>query len=68
MPFFAKIKVPTLLVKGETSARIAPEIYADVKAVAPHVELVEIAGSDHHVTLDNPAAFIDAVNGFLQRN
>jgi len=68
MPFFAKIKVPTLLVKGETSARIAPEIYADVKAVAPHVELVEIAGSDHHVTLDNPAAFVDAVNAFLQRH
>mgnify|MGYP003342212207 CR=1 FL=1 len=47
---------------------IAPEIYADVKAVAPHVELVEIAGSDHHVTLDNPAAFVDAVNAFLRRH
>lgn len=67
MPFFAKIKVPTLLVKGETSARIAPEIFADVKAVAPHVELAEIAGSDHHVTLDNPTAFVDAVNAFLAR-
>ena len=32
------------------------------------VELVEIAGSDHHVTLDNPAAFVDAVNAFLQRH
>ena len=68
MPYFAKIKAPTLLVKGATSARITPEIYAAVKAVAPQVELAEIAGSDHHVTLDNPVAFIEAVYAFLQRH
>jgi len=68
IPCFAKIPVPTLLVKGETSGRITPEIYAQVKAVAPHVELAEIPGSDHHVTLDNPAAFVEAVNAFLQRH
>jgi pimeloyl-ACP methyl ester carboxylesterase len=68
VPCFAKIKVPTLLVKGATSARISAEIYEEVKAVAPQVELAEVAGSDHHVTLDNPAAFVDAVNAFLQRH
>ena len=68
IPCFTKIKVPTLLVKGATSARITPEIYDEVKAVAPHVELAEVAGSDHHVTLDNPAAFIEVVSAFLARN
>lgn len=68
IPCFAKIPVPTLLVKGERSPRISPEIYAEVKAVAPHVELSEVAGSDHHVTLDNPAGFIVAVNAFLKRH
>jgi pimeloyl-ACP methyl ester carboxylesterase len=68
MPFFAKIKVPTLLVKGATSGRISPEIYAEVKTVAPQVELAEVAGSDHHVTLDNPAGFVEAVKAFLKRH
>ncbi len=68
IPCFAKIPVPTLLVKGERSPRISPEIYAEVKAVAPHVELAEVAGSDHHVTLDNPAGFIAAVKVFLARH
>jgi hypothetical protein len=67
MPFFAAIKVPVLLVKGATSGRISPEIYAEVKTVAPQVELVEVAASDHHVTLDNPAGFVDAVSAFLKR-
>ena len=62
------IAVPTLLVKGATSARISPEIYAEVTAVAPHVELVEVHGSDHHVTLDNPAAFVEVVQAFLKRH
>jgi pimeloyl-ACP methyl ester carboxylesterase len=68
MPFFANIKVPTLLVKGASSPRISPEIYAEVKTVAPQVELAEVAGSDHHVTLDNPAGFVDAVKAFLARH
>ena len=68
VPCFAKIAVPTLLVKGATSARISPEIYAEVTAVAPHVELVEVHGSDHHVTLDNPAAFVEVVQAFLKRH
>jgi pimeloyl-ACP methyl ester carboxylesterase len=68
VPLFARIPVPTLLVKGETSERISAEIYAQVKAVAPHVEFAEVAGTGHHVTLDNPPAFIDAVNAFLRRH
>ena len=60
--------MPTLLVKGETSERISAEIYARVQAVAPHVERAEVAGTGHHVMLDNPDGFVEAVNAFLQRH
>lgn len=68
IPYFAKISVPTLLVKGEASPRISPEIFAEVRAVAPQVELAEVPASGHHVTLDNPAGFVEAVNAFLKRH
>jgi pimeloyl-ACP methyl ester carboxylesterase len=54
MPLWDRVKVPALLVKGGRSARITPE-------------LAEVADSDHHVTLDNPAGFIAAVRPFLAK-
>ena len=68
LPHWNHIKVPALLVKGGRSARITPEIFAEVKKRAPQVEFAEVAGADHHVTLDNPAGFTQAVNTFLARN
>jgi pimeloyl-ACP methyl ester carboxylesterase len=67
IPYWERIKVPALLIKGDRSARITPEIYAGVKAQCPHVELSEVANSDHHVTLDNPTGFAQALNAFLAR-
>jgi len=67
MPFWERIKVPALLVKGGRSARISPEIFAEVKKHAPQVELAEVADSDHHVTLDNPDGFVRAVKPFLAK-
>ena len=67
MPYFDRIEVPVLLVKGGLSNRISPDIHAEVKKRCPHVELVEVANSDHHVTLDNPSGFIDAVKPFVER-
>jgi len=67
MPFWDRIKVPALLVKGGRSARISPEIFAEVKSRAPQVELAEVADSDHHVTLDNPEGFVRAVKPFLSK-
>jgi pimeloyl-ACP methyl ester carboxylesterase len=66
MPFWDRIKVPALLVKGQRSNRIDPDIFAQVKSHAPHVELVEVPGADHHIMLDNPTDFVDAVQGFLE--
>jgi pimeloyl-ACP methyl ester carboxylesterase len=43
-------------------------VFAEVKARCPQVELAEVTGADHHVTLDNPAGFVRAVRAFLARN
>ena len=66
-PLWNKIKIPTLLMKGERSARINPETITEVKSRAPQVEVAEVANSDHHVTLDNPAGFVQAANNFLDK-
>jgi pimeloyl-ACP methyl ester carboxylesterase len=64
-PHWNRIGVPALLVKGGRSDRITPQIVADAKSRCAHVELVEVPGADHHVTLDNPDGFVDAVNAWL---
>jgi pimeloyl-ACP methyl ester carboxylesterase len=66
-PHWDRIRIPALLVKGGLSNRITAHIYDDIKARAPHVELVEVPGSEHHVTLDNPEGFVDAVKAFLAK-
>jgi pimeloyl-ACP methyl ester carboxylesterase len=65
LPFWGKVTIPALLVKGDRSERITPEIYAAVKERCPQVGLAEVAHSDHHITLDNPAGFVAAVKPFL---
>ena len=67
MPGWASVRVPALLVKGELSPRITPEVFAAVKEVCPQVELVAVSGSDHHVTLDNPSGFTRAIQPFLAK-
>jgi pimeloyl-ACP methyl ester carboxylesterase len=66
-PFWNRVRIPVLLVKGGLSNRITPEIYADIKSRCPQVELAEVPGSEHHVTLDNPPDFVRVVKAFLSR-
>lgn len=66
-PLWNKIKIPALLMKGERSQRIDPPTVADVRSRAPQVEVAEVANSDHHVTLDNPAGFMRALGSFLNK-
>lgn len=68
LPLWSQIKIPALLVKGGRSPRITPEIRAMVKERCPQMEFAEVEGADHHVTLDNPAGFAEAVNAFLARH
>ena len=67
LPRWNHITIPALLVKAERSARISPQVFKEVKARCPQVELAKIPGSDHHVTLDNPAGFVSAVSAFLTK-
>lgn len=62
-----RVKIPTLLVRGDHSKRITDEVFQDVKKRCPQAELVEVAHSDHHVTLDNPQGFVNAVKPWLAR-
>jgi pimeloyl-ACP methyl ester carboxylesterase len=65
MSCWSDIRIPALLIKGELSERITPQISAEVKARCPHCELAEVSNSHHHVTLDNPSGFVHAVKKFL---
>ena len=68
LPCWDRIKVPALLVRGDRSPRITPEILAAVKARAPQVELATVADADHHVMIDNPEGFVRAVRPFLAKS
>lgn len=68
MPLWKNIKIPALIVKGDHTHRITPQVHAEVKSHAPQVELVEVSNTDHHVTLDNPPGFITAVKSFLAKH
>jgi pimeloyl-ACP methyl ester carboxylesterase len=67
MQYWEQIKIPALVIKGDRSPRITPEIYAGVKARCPQAELAEVPMSDHHVTLDNPSGFAQALQAFLDK-
>jgi pimeloyl-ACP methyl ester carboxylesterase len=67
IPYWAQIKIPALLVRGDRSNRISPEIIAQVRAHAPQVQVAEVAGCDHHVTLDNPRGFVEVCKQWTAR-
>jgi pimeloyl-ACP methyl ester carboxylesterase len=67
-PFWNRVDIPVLLVKGGLSDRITPEIYEDIKSRCPQVELAEVPGSEHHVTLDNPPDLVRVVSAFLAKH
>jgi pimeloyl-ACP methyl ester carboxylesterase len=61
----AGIRVPTLLVRGETSDIMSRDVAARMAGTIPDCRLVEIAGAGHPVPLDKPAEFLAAVQTFL---
>ena len=67
MPLWGEVRVPALIVKGQLSNRVDAEMMAGVRQRAPQVQFAEVAASDHHVMLDNPAGFVEAVRAFLQK-
>jgi pimeloyl-ACP methyl ester carboxylesterase len=59
------ITCPVLLVRGAESDLLSPGLAAATAAAIPDCCVVEIAGSGHPVTLDQPAAFKAAAEAFL---
>jgi esterase len=65
IPLWDHIDVPALLVKGALSERLSAEVVTEIRSHCPHVQLAEVPGAEHHVMLDNPPGFVQAVRGFL---
>lgn len=68
VPYWSRVTVPALLVKGGRSHRITPTILAEVRDLCAHIEFAEVPESDHHVFLDNPSGFERVVKEFLARH
>lgn len=62
-----KVSVPTLLVRGGASDVVSPEGAAELKALIPHAEVVDVAAAGHMVAGDRNDRFNSAVLEFLMR-
>ena len=62
------VETPTLLVTGTRSPRLWPMLVAELGALLPNSEVVEIADASHLVHEDSPAAFDAAALEFLARH
>jgi pimeloyl-ACP methyl ester carboxylesterase len=60
-----RIAAPTLVVRGELSPNFTREMADKLRAAIPGAQYVEIPGAYHHLVLDNPQAFVQAVDAFL---
>jgi non-heme chloroperoxidase len=63
-----KIRVPTLLVRGDSSARMYQEITKLLSDSLPHAQTVVVPNSSHAVHQQNPEIFNEAVLNFLSSN
>lgn len=61
-----RVTVPVLLVKGGLSDRFTPQVEAELARCCPRAQIAEVPDSYHHVTLDNPSAFVAVVRRFLR--
>ena len=66
MPLWEHIKIPALVIRGEHSTRFGPREMVEIRARAPQVQMAEVARSNHHIPLDNPGDFVDALKAFLR--
>jgi pimeloyl-ACP methyl ester carboxylesterase len=64
-PHLSRITAPTLIVRAALSPVLTSEMAEKMLASIPDVRLVEIPDAYHHVTLDQPARFVRALEGFV---
>lgn len=63
-PALKAIKIPVLLLRGEDSKLVSREAWAKTRALRPDIQAREIAGADHYVPEEQPAAVAAAVLDF----
>ena len=61
-----RIVAPTLILRAEHSPGLTREIADRLRGAIKGATLLEIPGAYHHVTLDNPAAVVTALESFLR--
>ena len=57
----AKVTVPTCLVRGSDSTLVSPEAFRRTRELRPDLPALEIAGADHYVPEEQPAAVADVI-------
>jgi len=63
--YLQRVQCPALLIRGEKSPLLTPEVARKMLAALPHGQLHEIAAAAHTVNADNAAAFNTATAAFL---
>jgi non-heme chloroperoxidase len=63
----ARLKVPTLLVRGRMSDVVSESSARELLAVVPHAEYVDLAGAGHMVAGDRNDAFTEAILAFVRK-
>jgi pimeloyl-ACP methyl ester carboxylesterase len=64
-PLLGKITAPTLIARAALSPVLPAEMAERLHASIPQATLITIPNAYHHLTLDNPQAFTNAVGEFL---
>lgn len=59
------IKAPTLLIRGEISDVLDPEVAERMVADIPDCKFATVPGSGHSIPLERPKGFLEAVRTFL---
>jgi pimeloyl-ACP methyl ester carboxylesterase len=62
----ANIAVPTLLIRGELSDILGPEVAERMIQTIPDARLATVANSGHSIPLDSPDGFLAAARTFLK--
>jgi pimeloyl-ACP methyl ester carboxylesterase len=66
-PVLGKIRNPTLVMAGALDQTTPPALARELANGISGAKFLEIPGCGHCPQIENPQAFIDAVNGFLPR-
>lgn len=64
----ARLRVPVLFLRGETSGTFRPGVLARLARLLPHAETATIGGAGHLVPMEKPGDTAAAIRAFLEKN